>query len=42
VQKLTGGAQRPVSRVENIENDWRVWWKKCNYPSGVTQLFIEI
>jgi WD40 repeat protein len=25
VQKLTGGAQRPVSRVENIENDWRVW-----------------
>ena len=25
VQLLTGGAQRPIYRVENVGNDWRVW-----------------
>jgi WD40 repeat protein/uncharacterized caspase-like protein len=25
VSSLTGGKQKPTSRVENISNDWRVW-----------------
>jgi hypothetical protein len=25
VESLTKGAQKPTSRRENIENDWRVW-----------------
>lgn len=25
VQDLTGGAQKPIYRVENVGNDWRVW-----------------
>jgi WD40 repeat protein len=25
VQLLTAGAQRPIYRVENVSNDWRVW-----------------
>lgn len=25
VHYLTGGAQRPIYRVENVGNDWRVW-----------------
>jgi WD40 repeat protein len=25
VQDLTGGVQRPIYRVENVGNDWRVW-----------------
>lgn len=25
VHHLTGGAQRPIYRVENVGNDWRVW-----------------
>lgn len=25
VERLTNGAQRPTSRLENITNDWRIW-----------------
>jgi hypothetical protein len=25
VEKLSGGLQKPTSRIENLELDWKVW-----------------